>query len=53
MNRRAAGDIIQFAGLVVTGVGCGIELYTHESWGFIVITAGSIVFAIACKVKGE
>jgi hypothetical protein len=40
-------------GLVVTGTGIGIELAAGGSWGLVIITAGSIVFAVGCKLKGE
>lgn len=51
--RRRYGDIIQLTGLVVLGVGCGIELAYRAAVGCILITAGSVVFAIGTKLKGR
>ena len=51
--RARIGEIIQLAGLVVTGAGVGIELALKADVGFIYITIGSILFAIGCKLKGR
>ena len=50
-NRQ--GDIIQLAGLVVIGAGCGIELAYRAAWALILITVGSVCFAIGTKLKGR
>jgi len=50
-NRRKAGDIIQLTGLVVIGIGVGIELAYQADFGLITITLGSVVFALGTKIK--
>ncbi len=50
-NRQ--GDIIQLIGLVVVGAGCGIEIVAGAHVGLIIITVGSIAFAIGTKLKGR
>jgi len=52
MSKRT-GDFVQLAGLVITGSGIGIELAAGESWGLLIITIGSIAFAIGTKMKGR
>uniref|UniRef100_A0A6M3Y0S7 Uncharacterized protein n=1 Tax=viral metagenome TaxID=1070528 RepID=A0A6M3Y0S7_9ZZZZ len=53
MSRLSTGDIIQLIGLVVIGVGTGIELALRAHLGFIVITVGSVCFAVGTKLKGR
>lgn len=52
-KRNRAGDLIQLTGLVVCGVGIGFELALRAAVWFIVITVGSILFAIGTKLKGR
>ena len=52
-NRKRQGDIIQIVGLVVVGAGCGIEIALGAHVGLILITAGSVAFAIGTKLKGR
>lgn len=52
-RKRLYSDIIQLTGLVVVGVGCGIELAYRCPVGVILITGGSVVFAIGTKLKGR
>jgi len=47
------GDIIQLLGTVVIGIGVGIELAYKANVGLIIITIGSVAFAIGTKVKGR
>jgi len=53
--RRAgiAGDLVQLAGVLLLGVGIGIELAMKAHAGFVAITAGSTIFAIGTKLKGR
>ena len=53
MDSKKSGDIIQLVGLVVVGIGAGIELSFEAHVGLITITLGSIAFAIGTKVKGR
>lgn len=51
MTKRQ-GDIIQLIGTVVIGIGVGCELAVGADMWLVVITVGSIVFAIGTKIKG-
>lgn len=46
------GELVQAVGLVALGIGIATELVRQASSGFILITIGSVVFAIGCKLKG-
>jgi len=50
---KTRGDIIQLIGLVVVGVGTGIELALKADIGLIIITIGSVCFAVGTKLKGR
>lgn len=50
---KVTGEWIQLVGLAVVGVGCGIELAVKASIGLVIITMGSIAFAIGTKLKGR
>lgn len=52
-NKIRYGDIGQVIGLVVVGIGLGLELGVGGELYLIVITAGSIIFAVATKLKGR
>lgn len=47
------GDAIQLIGLVLLGVGIALEIVFRASVFFILITVGSIIFAIGTKLKGK
>lgn len=49
-NRQ--GDIIQLVGTVVIGIGVGCELSFGADIWLVVITIGSVLFAIGTKIKG-
>lgn len=53
MEKSRKGDIIQLAGLVVVSAGCGIEIALKAHVGLIIITIGSIAFAVGTKLKGR
>lgn len=53
MSEPKYGDIIQLIGLVFLGVGCGIELAFKAHAGLILITVGSVCFAVGTKLKGR
>ena len=52
-NKIRYGDIVQLVGLVVVGTGVGIELASKAHWALVIITVGSIIFAIGTKLKGR
>lgn len=47
------GEIVQLVGLVVLGVGCALELVHKAGIWLVLITIGSIIFAIGTKLKGR
>lgn len=47
------GDIIQFSGLILLGVGIGLEVVYQGPIFLILITIGSVVFAVGTKLKGR
>jgi len=49
--RAKVAELVQLVGLVVTGVGIGLEVGRAADVGFLYISIGSIVFAIGCKLK--
>jgi len=53
MGKTRQGDIIQLIGLIVIGVGVGIELAYRAHAGLIIITVGSVCFAVGTKLKGR
>ena len=53
MDKTRQGDIIQLIGLVVVGVGLGVEIALRAHFGLIVITVGSVCFAVGTKLKGR
>lgn len=49
---KKQGDVIQLIGTVIIGIGVGCELsYGADLW-LVVITIGSVMFAIGTKIKG-
>lgn len=53
MRRDVLGELVQLAGLVMLGAGVSAELLTRADFWLQVITFGSVVFAIGCKLKGR
>ena len=53
MGKIVQGDIIQLIGLIVIGVGVGIELAFKAHMALILITVGSVCFAVGTKLKGR
>jgi len=53
MSKEIRGDIIQLVGLVVVGLGAGIELAYRANFALLLITLGSIAFAVGTKLKGR
>jgi hypothetical protein len=53
MSKKDTGTLIQLVGLVVTGAGIGLELALGGHWWLVVITVGSVVFAVGTKLKGS
>lgn len=51
MTKRQ-GDITQLIGTVVIGIGVGCELSYGAALWLVVITVGSVLFAIGTKIKG-
>jgi hypothetical protein len=47
------GDAGQVIGLVVVGTGVGLELALKADWCLVLITVGSVVFAVGTKLKGR
>jgi hypothetical protein len=45
------GNLIQLLGVVLLGIGFGIEIAYHADYGYITLTAGSIIFTVATKIK--
>ena len=48
-----AGELIQLAGLVIVGAGIAVELVHRAHIFLVIITVGSIIFAIGTKLKGK
>ena len=49
---KKQGDIIQLIGILVMGFAIGVELCTKADTWCIIITVGSILFALGTKIKG-
>ncbi len=47
------GELIQLVGLVLLGAGCALELIHRANIWLVVITVGSIIFALGTKLKGR
>ena len=47
------GNFCQAFGLVCCGLGCGLELALRADWCFVLISVGSVFFAVGCKLKGK
>ena len=51
MIKKRKGDIPQITGILVVMVGVLYEIIYSAPFGFILITIGSLVFAIGTKIK--
>ncbi len=47
------GGFIQLAGVVVVSSGLTYEIIYKAALGFILITLGSLIFAIGTKIRGK
>ena len=52
-NRGHIGELVQLVGLVFLGAGITLELEHQADVWLVLITVGSIVFAIGTKLKGR
>ena len=51
--RDTIAELVQLVGIVVLGTGIGIELAYRAGFGFLLITVGSVCFAVGTKLKGR
>lgn len=47
------GDIIQITGIITLVTGITYEIITKAFIGYIIISVGSLIFALGTKIKGE
>lgn len=52
-TQKQYGDIVQIIGTVAIGIGVGCELAVGGELYLIMITIGSVLFAIGTKIKGQ
>lgn len=52
LKKSKQGDAIQLIGVLFMGFGIGVELCTKAELWCIVITVGSMLFALGTKIKG-
>jgi len=52
-NKCRAGEVVQLVGLVMLGAGIALEIAYQANVWLVLITVGSIVFAIGTKLKGR
>ncbi len=45
------GEIIQLAGLIFLVIGVCIEMYYKADFGYVILSLGSLVYAIGTKFK--
>jgi hypothetical protein len=45
------GEVIQLSGLICLVIGIGIEIYYKAEIGYIVLTSGSLIYAVGTKFK--
>ena len=50
---QTLGIVVQLLGLVFLGVGFGVEVALRAHVGFILLTGGSILFAVGTKLRHE
>jgi len=53
MKRIKWGNVIQFTGVILLGVGIGCEILLGGDIHFISITLGAVIFAAGTKIKGS
>ena len=51
--KKHYGDLIQFTGMIMLGVGVCCEIVYRADIYYILITVGAIIFSIGTKVKGH
>ena len=51
MIKESRGEIIQLTGSILVSAGIVVEFIFYAHVGFILITAGSLLFAIGTKIK--
>lgn len=42
---------LQIFCIIIVSIGIGIEIHYGANIGFVLITSGSLVFAISCKIQ--
>ncbi len=47
------GELIQLAGLILISSGLTYEIIFKAALGFILLTAGSLMFAVGTKIRGK
>ena len=52
-DRGHIGELVQLVGLVFLGAGITLELEHQADVWLVLITVGSIIFAIGTKLKGR
>ena len=52
-NKNRKGEAIQFLGLVLLGAGITLEIIYQGEAFLIMITVGSLFFAVGTKIKGK
>jgi len=45
------GEVIQLSGLICLVIGITIELYYKADFGYIILTIGSLLYAVGTKFK--
>jgi len=53
VSKIILSELIQISGLVMLGAGVVCEVIVGADFWLQVITVGSVVFAIGCKLKGR
>ena len=53
INKSRKGEAIQLLGLVLMGAGITLEIIYQGEIFLIMITAGSLFFAVGTKIKGR
>jgi len=51
LDRDAIGIVGQILGAVLVGMGIGVELGTGADLGYVLITLGSLAYAVATKLR--
>ena len=51
MKNKLMGDSIQITGIIAVIIGIAYEIIVKAPFGFLIITVGSLAFAIGTKIK--